>query len=63
MPIYEYQCDDANCGYKFEDLRNAEDREEPEACPVCERGFVRLVISVIGYTPMCWGDTKRKSQI
>ncbi len=57
MPLYEYECDE--CAYKLEELRSVNDRERPEACPVCENGFIRLTASVIANTPARWGDSKK----
>ena len=54
MPLFNYECDE--CGYVLEELRPVEDRERPEACPVCENGFIRIMLSKIARTPSKWGN-------
>ena len=56
MPIYIYKCDDEACDYELEEMRAVADRDRSEACPVCERGFIRLALSTPALTPGKWGN-------
>ena len=41
MPIYEYRCDDSECGRVFEHIRKYEDRDAPSFC-LCLRPTERI---------------------
>lgn len=56
MPLYVYECDEESCDYTLEEIRPVEDRERPEACPACEFGFIRLVVTAPARTPNKWGN-------
>ena len=44
MPIYEYECQEENCGHRFEKIQ-AMGEEPVTTCPKCE-GVVRKLISM-----------------
>ncbi|MCK4500118.1 hypothetical protein KAU11_06435 [Candidatus Babeliales bacterium] len=52
MPIYKYKCD--MCKYTTENLKPLQRREDFEPCPCCFTGCLRLVPSVIAFTPLKW---------
>jgi putative FmdB family regulatory protein len=43
MPIYEYQCEDAECGEKTEKLRKMAESDDPVECPKCSKPMKRMV--------------------
>ena len=45
MPIYEYACD--ACGHRFEKLMRIS--ADPPACPECEAGPARKLVSASGF--------------
>lgn len=44
MPIYEYECENSECGEEFATVRSITDTSLPE-CPFCGRTTVRRMIS------------------
>jgi putative FmdB family regulatory protein len=48
MPIYEYICDNKNCGAKLECLQKISDAEL-KICPECKEQTLRRLISAAGF--------------
>lgn len=45
MPIYEYECQDERCGYKFEIMQTINTKDLMK-CPECNRDTLRRIISL-----------------
>jgi putative FmdB family regulatory protein len=48
MPIYEYKCENKNCGAKIECLQKISD-EPIKICPECKEQSLRRLISAAGF--------------
>jgi putative FmdB family regulatory protein len=46
MPIYTYSC--VNCGYRREQRRAVEQRNQSEPCPSCQKGDLKRGIDIPG---------------
>jgi putative FmdB family regulatory protein len=48
MPIYSYQCENAECGHAFEHSLPISEYKSPQDCPECE-GSTKKLITPIGF--------------
>jgi len=62
MPIYEYQCENENCGNKVECLQKISD-EPLKTCPACKEDSLKKLISAAGFRlkGSGWYETDFKS--
>jgi len=51
-PIYCYKCN--KCGMKEDQLREINERDQDEECPICDDGILKRVMSAIARTADKW---------